>query len=350
MRGKFSWKIIAPLMALLLLLPLLPLVRVDAASQATRDRLRDLQLQQEQARQDVREQQNLLEGTYAEMYGVMAQMQALDQQMADALAVLEAVDVSTLETEVRIADTMADLAAAHADLDLQNEVFRARLRAMYEAGPIGHVAILLQAENFLDFFMRLEYVAAIYNADRNRLARMQDAENRVSSTLEQLSREYNILGELHRRETAAYDEFRRLYAEREIWFNELAADAEQLEALVAILEAEAHAINVEFGLAQTQYRAEVAEADRRRRDELRRQQEAARAAELAEINWDGQFAWPIPARPPIAANISSPFGSRTSPITGRTEHHSGVDVPAPAGTRINAAADGIVRLAGWSGG
>ena len=48
--------------------------------------------------------------------------------------------------------------------------------------------------------------------------------------------------------------------------------------------------------------------------------------------------------------ISSPFGMRKDPVTGRTTIHTGVDLPFHAGTPIFAPANGIVTFSGWENG
>lgn len=52
----------------------------------------------------------------------------------------------------------------------------------------------------------------------------------------------------------------------------------------------------------------------------------------------GIFGWPLADN----YRISSRFGYRTDPITGKTKYHSGVDFAAPGGAPILASADGTV--------
>jgi murein DD-endopeptidase MepM/ murein hydrolase activator NlpD len=53
---------------------------------------------------------------------------------------------------------------------------------------------------------------------------------------------------------------------------------------------------------------------------------------------------------PLEGRISSRFGRRRDPIHGRRRSHSGVDIVAPRGTQITAAAAGTVVFAGRQGG
>ncbi len=58
----------------------------------------------------------------------------------------------------------------------------------------------------------------------------------------------------------------------------------------------------------------------------------------------------IPLGPPVWGRITSRFGYRTDPFTGRYEFHEGVDIKAPLGTPVRATADGKVIYAGWKAG
>jgi murein DD-endopeptidase MepM/ murein hydrolase activator NlpD len=53
--------------------------------------------------------------------------------------------------------------------------------------------------------------------------------------------------------------------------------------------------------------------------------------------------------PLLNFRITSGYGMRASPINGRMQHHPGIDLAAPAGTEIHAAADGVVEKTGYDG-
>jgi len=56
-----------------------------------------------------------------------------------------------------------------------------------------------------------------------------------------------------------------------------------------------------------------------------------------------------PSMWPVAGWLSSPFGERTDPFTGRPDFHPGIDISADKGTPIHATADGTVESASYSG-
>lgn len=51
---------------------------------------------------------------------------------------------------------------------------------------------------------------------------------------------------------------------------------------------------------------------------------------------------------PVNGSISSPYGYREHPKSGRRQLHTGVDISIPSGTAIVATADGVVSFSGWT--
>lgn len=59
----------------------------------------------------------------------------------------------------------------------------------------------------------------------------------------------------------------------------------------------------------------------------------------------------IPSQKPVdALTVSSTYGVRSDPFTGRARRHAGIDIPGPIGTPIYATADGVAEHAGWMSG
>ena len=53
---------------------------------------------------------------------------------------------------------------------------------------------------------------------------------------------------------------------------------------------------------------------------------------------------------PIDGRLMGPFGGRSDPFSGEGAYHTGVDISAPTGTPVKAAADGVVSYAQYFGG
>ncbi|MCL2356377.1 MAG: peptidoglycan DD-metalloendopeptidase family protein [Defluviitaleaceae bacterium] len=311
-----------------------------AASPATRERHRQLQQQHRDAQRELQEQQNLLGNTRHEMSQVMLEMQELDRQLAETAEALEGIELSLLDTQIRIADAEDALQAARDDYDLQFETLRARVRVMHEEGSLAMLDVLFQAENIRDFFARWEFIRVAAQFDRDLLDGIQETEHLIESHLEDLARWRMMVETLLFQYSRTHENLEFLMHERTAWFEQLADDETALEELLAIAEYEERMAAASFEQIQTQLRREE--------DELARARAAAAHNErLAQLNnFGGQFMWPIPSH----SRISSQFGMRHHPILRQNRHHSGIDVGAPTGTRLYAAADGYVRFAGWSGG
>jgi murein DD-endopeptidase MepM/ murein hydrolase activator NlpD len=80
-----------------------------------------------------------------------------------------------------------------------------------------------------------------------------------------------------------------------------------------------------------------------------RAEDLTESVELAAATHE--LAARLPVAMPIRENyrISSRFGSRRDPFTGRASGHMGLDFAAPRGTPILAPAHGTVIFAGWQG-
>ena len=74
---------------------------------------------------------------------------------------------------------------------------------------------------------------------------------------------------------------------------------------------------------------------------------AAMLAKDDKTTYSGSFTFPLPAN---VYRITSYYGNRKDPFTGKTSYHSGYDFACAKGTKIYAADSGTVVIAKWNGG
>ena len=78
--------------------------------------------------------------------------------------------------------------------------------------------------------------------------------------------------------------------------------------------------------------------------------EEVRQQELLQVlRKNSEIMAATPSIWPVEGWVSSAFGSRGSPFSGRREFHKGHDIKAKTGTPIQSPAKGVVTYAGWHG-
>ena len=129
---------------------------------------------------------------------------------------------------------------------------------------------------------------------------------------------------------------------------------EELNELVAGKEEELKKISADLGATKEkleQLKVAAAEAARKQ-EELERLAKAQASANANNgagagapvVSGNGTFTHPCPGY----SRISSEFGWREAPIAGAGNNHKGMDLAAPTGTPIYAAASGTVTTARYS--
>jgi len=339
-------KLTAFVLSLIMLLSMSHAVNVGA-TEATRERLAELELQDRIARQDLRDSEHLLDATREEMSHLFDVMLEYDQKMVDAADRLNTTELSLLATEVRIYDAEVELEHVRQERDLHYEILRERLRVMHEYGQAGLLEVFIQSNSFAEFLSHWEHVRAIAQFDQELLDDIETLEAQYMEIVDTLVRERNLIADLYFQQARALRDLEDIQEAHATLMLSLADDEAFQEELYQLLLAEQEAIYLELQGIRVVYRREVEAAEREARRLEQQRLEQQRLAHLAQLGaFDGIFDWPSSTH----VRISSGFGSRVNPITRRQEHHTGIDIPMPTGTRINAAAGGVVRTSDFSRG
>ena len=274
---------------------------------------------------------------YAGQIGTLNNKINLTEQEIDATQ--EAIDALTDSIE----ETKANLKQAEKELADKQELFETRIRVMYENGDTSYMEVVLNSESFGDMLDNIEIVSQIMDYDKGVVAEYTAIRDSIQEMEESL--------EADRKQQKEYKE--SLEAEKE----GLGADRADLQAMLAKIENDseyAQKVSDQLADEQDEISNEIAELSRKEAEAAARKRAAASSSSSSSSSrgssssssssnyssgGSGSLIWPCPTY----TYISSEFGGRVSPITGKWQGgHKGMDIASGKGNPVIAAASGTV--------
>lgn len=250
----------------------------------------------------------------------LTEKQAIDKEVNALQSNINVLNADIADTNARIAVKEAELAEAQAECDKQYEAFCDRARLLLQKGSLSYLEIMLEAESFADFLSRMSLVNEIAEYDNNRLNELKEYAHQVELLKADLVKERDDLKVLKSQADSEMSVLKSKQAQSQQIIDNLTKDIEAFKKALAAQEA----------------------AEAAAREEIRR---LTQASSQTTVYSGGAFAWPS-----VSSYITSPYGTRTHPITGTVKTHTGLDIGAASGTNIYAAADGTVLVSGWNNG
>lgn len=261
----------------------------------------------------------------------LAEVARLENEIAVTSQKIQTLNKQMLDVEENLEYTIEELTAAEERVVSRDGLLKSRLRLLYVNGFVGYLDVLLSSTSFMDFLDRLDALKSIVSQDKeilaNNLLDKQTVERKKADIEAQL----------------AYVE--DLYAQTNALQAELTAKKENKVVAIASLESQEHELE-EISVEQEAELMKLADEQAKLLKKQRELQDAAKKQKTVTKYTGGELLWPVPD----SSRITSYFGTRKHPITGKMHTHSGMDIAAPSGTTIVAAASGEVVLAQWYGG
>jgi murein DD-endopeptidase MepM/ murein hydrolase activator NlpD len=277
----------------------------------------------------------------AELHSVTLRYNDLQHQLGETNAAIgvvnariDSLDAQAASTQRRINWNTIQLDAAQRSLKLHDEMLRRRLVDIYENGDLNYLNVLMAARSFSQFVERWEDLRLLIAANQRAVRERKAAEEKVAAVEADLERTKLELDGEQQLQDQARGQLDSLAAERR---NLVALAADQRRhAAVQVAQME------DLSAAEEAYLERLIQERER---ELEAERKAAGIASGIESEGGpGSFSWPV------TGTITSPFGWRSNPFGGAPEFHQGLDIAAPTGTTVTAAAGGTVILAQWYGG
>jgi murein DD-endopeptidase MepM/ murein hydrolase activator NlpD len=270
----------------------------------------------------------------------------LTAQISDVTTEIRALEGKVGDVSQRLSVLEHDLALHQRRLDRLNELFQfeterlnflreqyetalrelnLRMIELYETNDPTLVEVILESDSFQEALDRIHYLEAIAQQDKRITAAVGKARDEVHRSRERTkkvrSRVHSETRVVAVRTQQQRDARNQLLANQSSLSNnrskrrsQLASVREQKEAWIAQANA-------------------LAAADARVRGQLAAVQSGSTSSPSAQ-----GLIWPV------SGPVTSPYGMRWGRL------HAGIDIAAPTGTPIRAAASGTVVLAAWNGG
>ena len=131
------------------------------------------------AKQKQQEAQQNLDQTNQQKDQVLGVKKELDVKINGIQAEVDALDSQIADTEYEINNLNREIESAQQRIEVQDDLFRKRLRVMYENGSLGMLDVLVNAKSFSDLLYRIEAVQTIAQYDSELLQKFEQDKQEV---------------------------------------------------------------------------------------------------------------------------------------------------------------------------
>ncbi|WP_346913102.1 peptidoglycan DD-metalloendopeptidase family protein [Clostridium sp.] len=219
------------------------------------------------------------------------------------------------------------------DLEDNKDSMYKRMRTLYKNQGQGYIEALFESKGFYDFFNRLEVVKTILDFDKGVLSDFANSQKELQETLQAASREKEALQQNMAIKESKSKEIDSKKNEKSVMMAKIEEGIDVQEKMIAQKESEFQEI-----VAIINNMEEASKRPSRGASVNSQGGQVSSKGEISSIT--GNIAYPI----------TSGYGWRTNPISGKEEFQAAVDIGAPQGAGVHSLMDGTVAYSGWMNG
>ena len=305
------------------------------------------QSQLKSAKKHIQDSKEELSLKQEEREAVQAEIKKIDQQMVkiqDKIAELEK-QLADKQTELEKKEFQLDEAIKKKDEQYADT--KERMVQMYKNQNKGYIQLIFSSGSFWEALNRVEYIKRISNQDNRRIKEYEAQVKSIEAQKKEIEDEKAELNLLHEAQLAKEKELEEQKALKDKAVTKLLGEEDKIQAEIDDMQKISNSLEKEIQALLAEEKRKAAAAAAAQRNSSSSSSTSTVYTGGAPVTYTGgQFLWPVPGY----YSISSQYNPRTSPISGKSEFHTGIDIPAAYGSDVVAAGDGVVISAGWING
>ena len=305
MKQKHTFRrVLSVVLAAVLLLPLagpMTVMEVDAGK-VTQAQINALKGEASDIAAQKKDIQNQLKAVRADKSKALEQKELLEAEIDLIQAEIDNINAQIDSYNQLIEAKNAEVADTQAREQAQYELFCKRIRQMEEEGEQSYWSILFSSQSFsdlLDNYIMIEEIIEYDNGVMESLAALRAVLEAARTELEEAKAGEEAARALQEASKAELD---AQEAEVDNLIADIKKDENTLKAMEADLKKAAEAMDAEIKRLEREY-----------------------ANQIASVPSESGFLWPLPAS---INTLSSLYGGRKHPVTGKADNHGGIDIPA----------------------
>lgn len=266
---------------------------------------------------NIKDKQAQLKKLKKKQRSVLSELNTIEGNMVKTQRQISSLSNQLQVTQNNIVVTQKNLEKAQQELTKQSGIMHERMMNVYINGRVSYIEVLLNSGSYSDFLNRVDFVKAVSRQDITIFQKVKALKLSIEKRKAELVSQQKRIQQLKSEQQQKHLAYQQSASERTKLLANINKDKKTLEAAIDEMERIASQLN-----------------------SVIRQMTAANPNSPKKYS-GGAMSYPVGGR------MTSPFGWRIHPIFKTRKFHSGIDIAAPSGTPIKAAAAGTVIYSGW---